>query len=79
MFGHRLADAGPERRLELGVQPGPRGAQVAQAVGDPVHLVGLEGQQPLVVAEPEGATVLARTSSYSRPWMPCSDSMPLRS
>jgi len=44
------------------VPAGLGGPQVAHQVDDPVELVGLEGQDPLVVAEGERRTVFARTS-----------------
>ena len=57
------ARAGVERHLLAHVPARVGGAQVAHQVDDPVQLVGLEGQHPLVVAEGERATVLARTSA----------------
>ena len=47
------AAPGVERHLLAHVAPGLGAAQVPHQVDDPVELVGLEGQHPLVVAERE--------------------------
>ena len=52
-LANRLAAAGVERDLLPGVQPRLRTAQVAHQVDDPVQLVGLEGEDPLVVVKRE--------------------------
>src|SRR5690606_19488669 len=50
---HQLGDAHPgsreERDLLADVQPGAHAAQLPHEIDDAVQLVGLEGQQPLVV------------------------------
>src|SRR5580693_4959446 len=49
-LGDGLAAAGVERDLDPGVAPRVRAAQVPHQVDDPVELVGLEREHPLVVA-----------------------------
>src|SRR5208282_773718 len=48
-----LAAAGVERDLDPGMQPRLGAPQVAHQVQDPVQLIGLEGEYPLVVVERE--------------------------
>src|SRR5919106_209114 len=54
-LGQWLPDPDHERDLLLYVPPGRRIAEAADAVDDPVELVGLERQDPLPVGEPERA------------------------
>ncbi len=51
----RTAQAGDERQLVAGVPAGLRPTEMADQVDDPGEVVGLERQQPLVVAQPERA------------------------
>src|SRR5918996_606452 len=54
-LGQWLPDPDHERDLLLDVPPGRRIAEAADAVDDPVELVGLERQDPLPIGEPERA------------------------
>ena len=75
----RLPGAGEERHLVPHVPAGADVPQVAHQVDDPVQLVRLEREDPLVVVQGEGATVFARTSGYGRAIRPCSTSSLRRS
>ena len=78
--GERPAPAGEERQLRARVTARLGGAQVAHQVHDRHEVVGLEREQPFVVAERERADGVAPAPPGTRcPIRPCSASICARS